>query len=1065
MERIIITILLLTAAVNAGWLDHDPAMINDDAGSPNAHYNSGHKRIARINGSTFALTPYGNNGESVWRSDDDGANWYRLGTPTIVGFSGSLISGPNNTLYHFVRVGDDIYMVRFNYSTTSLPPRELIYTSPASGGHGAYNMLTAAIDGNGYLYVVTHWESGNGGDSVYILRSIDKGDSWQGPYLIMEGAADATYGDISAEVDTENEVLVSFPDRDSTNGRSIVFANSSDFGETWETQIISDSDSGLVHNPHVLPVGTDDVFVFAQSGITDMEGLVFLHSADGGESWDALQRIDETCGYADPGAALGSDSQTIYVAYRSSNGTGVTSGTCGDQSRSRFVVSEDFGESWSFVDDHYEGDRTGTRNNVRYQTWWNYGGPVEWTWMQYINDEQPDEYHPIFYDINTDARILAHPGEEGCPDTYPDGMVMCYGFEDWTGDADTTPEYFSSTSYAEYWSDHESGTISLQSCEGRSAYEGDYFWRLNWYTGEVDSCLGTQPLSENSHVSIGYNGPFPSQGGSDLELATDITTDTAFIRFRFRLTGDWPNAGTSGTAKWTRLLGGDGAGDDSSAFVNIGENADLWDVWDPGNLQHTYGNTAALDDGEWHSYAVRHERLNDNDNNPNCQTTVWIDDWDATGDPVINTSVYIPDFGSQFSHLAFLVNWGGADNTPASEMGVEVDLFQIWEQMPDSSVIEQCTDGTSYGQCSATLPLYCNQGTLEDNCQLCGCSEGICLANGSCEVITGNISFSSFHVPGSVEGEFNASATVRCNGTCNNVILTLDPTETYTIADDNDDGYMDVEGEGEIYLTNGYIRIGKHWSNYTDGFRFRSVGIPQGATVNSAFLNVTSQASSSNTIDVDIKAEDADTGTALSTTLYQLDRTTASVEWNPAAGWTVDNEYESPDISSVIQEVIDRPGWASGNNLTVIIDQDLTNIQSYRNVYHLNGGSPATLTVTYNDDSKGVVPMGSGSPFYTTSQNPYSCGNLTDGQECSMEWTVVTNATTGNSYDFFTICDFDLDRELSDTANVTIGTFHDADSDQNGTIENSEIREYVGLWTGNSILMADLMEAIGLWKG
>ena len=38
-------------------------------------------------------------------------------------------------------------------------------------------------------------------------------------------------------------------------------------------------------------------------------------------------------------------------------------------------------------------------------------------------------------------------------ETMPEGMVFCYGFEDWAGDADSTPDYFSSTSYSSCWND------------------------------------------------------------------------------------------------------------------------------------------------------------------------------------------------------------------------------------------------------------------------------------------------------------------------------------------------------------------------------------------------------------------------------------------------------------------------------------------------------------------------------------------------------------------------------------------------------------------------------------
>ncbi|MFH1229481.1 MAG: M14 family zinc carboxypeptidase [Candidatus Aenigmatarchaeota archaeon] len=44
----------------------------------------------------------------------------------------------------------------------------------------------------------------------------------------------------------------------------------------------------------------------------------------------------------------------------------------------------------------------------------------------------------------------------------------------------------------------------------------------------------------------------------------------------------------------------------------------------------------------------------------------------------------------------------------------------------------ECSDGTTYGSCSATKPKYCSSGTLISNCQLC-CDSGVCQADGTCK--------------------------------------------------------------------------------------------------------------------------------------------------------------------------------------------------------------------------------------------------------------------------------------------------------------------------------------------
>ena len=50
---------------------------------------------------------------------------------------------------------------------------------------------------------------------------------------------------------------------------------------------------------------------------------------------------------------------------------------------------------------------------------------------------------------------------------------------------------------------------------------------------------------------------------------------------------------------------------------------------------------------------------------------------------------------------------------------------------------QTCSDGTLYGQCSTSKPRYCNNGTIINNCQNCGCSVGTCQTDGSCKTTLG----------------------------------------------------------------------------------------------------------------------------------------------------------------------------------------------------------------------------------------------------------------------------------------------------------------------------------------
>lgn len=100
--------------------------------------------------------------------------------------------------------------------------------------------------------------------------------------------------------------------------------------------------------------------------------------------------------------------------------------------------------------------------------------------------------------------------------------------------------------------------------------------------------------------------------------------------------------------------------------------------------------------------------------------------------------------------------------------------------------------------------------------------------------------------------------------------------------------------------------------------RFTGVTIPSGATIDSAKLRLTSSVNVGGTHEVTIRMEDADDAAILSnySDMVGRDRTSQSQNWTiPVLSAGV--QYDTTDFTSVLQEVIDRPGWASGNAVQV----------------------------------------------------------------------------------------------------------------------------------------------------
>jgi len=269
--------------------------------------------------------------------------------------------------------------------------------------------------------------------------------------------------------------------------------------------------------------------------------------------------------------------------------------------------------------------------------------------------------------------------------------VLDYGFEDWTGDANTTPNYFSSTNYQEYWTSHTTNTEVISSCSGNLPHGGSFYFHQNFYEG-FDPCLGTTPTGINPHTNVGINLQYPSDPKNNLNLRTDILSNTMTIRFYFRTTGNWPNSADLGPMmKFIRVYG---AGT-TSAIIHISEDGTTFDIADhpaPDNSDPSWGDYHNIfaapinwNDGEWHSISAVIEILNPDNVYPNVRYDIWWDNWDMEGSADGSADVYHPGFDSDFVHISLFVNWGA--RSPDSDMGIDLDDIEIWDGLANPTDI------------------------------------------------------------------------------------------------------------------------------------------------------------------------------------------------------------------------------------------------------------------------------------------------------------------------------------------------------------------------------------------
>ena len=141
------------------------------------------------------------------------------------------------------------------------------------------------------------------------------------------------------------------------------------------------------------------------------------------------------------------------------------------------------------------------------------------------------------------------------------------------------------------------------------------------------------------------------------------------------------------------------------------------------------------------------------------------------------------------------------------------------------------------------------------------------------------------------------------------------------------DGLDDAEQQtaGSMYLDSTDLELLYDGATeQTVGMRFRSIAIPRGATITKAYVQFQVDEPDSGPTTVTIHGEDADDADAFSSATSNITArplTTASVSWTVPA-WVTPGEagsdQQTEDISEIIQQIVDRDDWRSGNAMALI---------------------------------------------------------------------------------------------------------------------------------------------------
>ena len=158
---------------------------------------------------------------------------------------------------------------------------------------------------------------------------------------------------------------------------------------------------------------------------------------------------------------------------------------------------------------------------------------------------------------------------------------------------------------------------------------------------------------------------------------------------------------------------------------------------------------------------------------------------------------------------------------------------------------------------------------------------------------------------------------------------------------------------GSVSIVGSDLELVWDGNSQTVGLRFPGLAVPHGAEVTSAWVQFESDETSSTAVTVSFEAEAADHALAFNTTAQNVSnraRAPGVVAWSPAP-WTsigvAGPDQRTPDLAALVQAVVDRPGWASGNAFALIVTGSGTGKRTARSFDGAAAGA-ALLHVEYD---------------------------------------------------------------------------------------------------------------------
>ncbi|NCP64500.1 MAG: pilus assembly protein PilY [Paraglaciecola sp.] len=148
-------------------------------------------------------------------------------------------------------------------------------------------------------------------------------------------------------------------------------------------------------------------------------------------------------------------------------------------------------------------------------------------------------------------------------------------------------------------------------------------------------------------------------------------------------------------------------------------------------------------------------------------------------------------------------------------------------------------------------------------------------------------------------------------------------------------------------------------SNAYAAMRFRNVALPKNATISNAYLEFTAYQNSPDSFasfNISAAAQDDPSGFSSYPRYLLRDKPkTSAVAWNGIPRWYRNNVYQSPAITSIVQSLVNRTNWDSGNDMMFI----LSNFNGTRGAYTYNGQPSSAVRLVIEFEGQAVAGQSS----------------------------------------------------------------------------------------------------------